>query len=93
LRYRAIFDDKVLALYARGMTVREIQRFLADLYGVEVSPDLISTVTDGSVAEITAWQTRPLDRCIRWCSSMRPWRAAMTQFAVLYQERFVVLPT
>ena len=55
------FDDKVLALYARGMTVREIQGFLADMYGVEVSPDLISTVTDGVVAEITAWQTRPLE--------------------------------
>src|SRR5437667_2530716 len=56
------FDDKVLALYARGMTVREIQGFLADMYGVEVSPDLISTVTDGIVAEVTAWQTRPLER-------------------------------
>ena len=55
------FDDKVLALYARGMTVREIQGFLAEMYGVEVSPDLISTVTDGIVAEVTAWQTRPLD--------------------------------
>jgi len=55
------FDDKVLALYARGMTVREIQGFLADMYGVEVSPDLISTVTDGIVAEVTAWQTRPLE--------------------------------
>jgi transposase-like protein len=55
------FDDNVLALYARGMTVREIQGFLADMYGVEVSPDLISTVTDGIVAEITAWQTRPLE--------------------------------
>src|SRR5262245_724440 len=42
------FDNKVLALYARGMTVREIQGFLADMYGVEVSPDLISTVTDTS---------------------------------------------
>jgi putative transposase len=55
------FDDKVLALYARGMTVREIQGFLADMYAVEVSPDLISTVTDGIVAEVTAWQTRPLE--------------------------------
>src|SRR5215813_8858352 len=55
------FDDKVLALYARGMTVREIQAFLADMYGVEVSPDLISTVTDGILAEVTAWQTRLLD--------------------------------
>src|SRR5215210_1836518 len=56
------FDDKVLALYARGMTVREIQAFLAEMYAVDVSPDLISTVTDGIVAEVTAWQSRPLER-------------------------------
>src|SRR6201988_3419213 len=55
------FDDKILALYARGMTVREIQAFLAEMYDVEVSPDLISTVTDGIVAEVTAWQSRPLE--------------------------------
>ena len=55
------FDDKILALYARGVTVREIQGFLAEMYGVEVSPDLISTVTDGIVAEVTAWQSRPLE--------------------------------
>jgi putative transposase len=55
------FDDKVLALYARGMTVREIQACLAEMSAVEVSPDLISTVTDAVVAEITAWQTRPLE--------------------------------
>ena len=51
----------MLALYARGMTVREIQGFLAEMYAVEVSPDLISTVTDGIVAEVTAWQSRPLE--------------------------------
>src|SRR3954454_5649670 len=55
------FDDKVLALYARGLPVREIQKFLAEIYAVEVSPDLISTVTDAVVSEITAWQTRPLE--------------------------------
>ena len=55
------FDDKILALYARGMTVREIQGFLAEMYEVEVSPDLISTVTDSIVAEVTAWQSRPLE--------------------------------
>jgi putative transposase len=55
------FDDKILALYARGMTVREIQAFLAERYAVEVSPDLISTVTDAVVAEVTAWQSRPLE--------------------------------
>jgi putative transposase len=56
------FDDKILALSARGMTVREIQGFLAEMYGGEVSPDLISTVTDGIVAEVSAWQSRPLER-------------------------------
>jgi transposase-like protein len=55
------FDDKILALYARGMTVREIQGFLAEIYALEVSPDLISTVTDAVVAEVTAWQSRPLE--------------------------------
>ncbi|HEY4672101.1 MAG TPA: IS256 family transposase [Gemmatimonadaceae bacterium] len=55
------FDDKILALYARGMTVREIQAFLAEMYAVEVSPDLISTVTDAVMEEVTAWQVRPLE--------------------------------
>jgi transposase-like protein len=64
------FDDKVLALYARGMTVREIQAFLAEMYGVEVSPDLISTVTDGIVAESPPGRRGRSMRCIRWCSSM-----------------------
>jgi putative transposase len=56
------FDDKILALYARGLTVREIQAFLAEMYATEVSPDLISTVTDAVVGEVTAWQARPLER-------------------------------
>src|SRR5215203_3054643 len=55
------FDDKVIALYARGLTVREIQAFLGEMYGVAVSPDLISTVTDEVVVEVTAWQARPLE--------------------------------
>src|SRR5436190_1866054 len=54
-------DDKIIALYARGMTVREIQAFLAEMYAVDVSPDLISSVTDAVVAEVTAWQARPLE--------------------------------
>jgi transposase-like protein len=64
------FDDKILALYARGMTVREIQGFLAEMYAIEVSPDLISTVTDGIVAEVTAWRAGRSSACIRSCSSM-----------------------
>ena len=53
------------------MTVREIQGFLAEQYGTEVSPEFISTVTDAVMAEVTAWQTGRWSRCIRWCSSTR----------------------
>ena len=55
------FDEKVLALYARGMTTREIQGHLKDLYAVEVSPSLISAVTDAVLEEVEAWQSRPLE--------------------------------
>ena len=55
------FDDKILSLYARGMTVREIQGHLEEMYGTEVSPSLISSVTDAVMDEIKTWQSRPLD--------------------------------
>ena len=55
------FDDKILSLYARGMTVREIQAHLEEMYGTEVSPSLISTVTDAVSEEVKVWQSRPLD--------------------------------
>jgi putative transposase len=55
------FDDKILGMYARGMSVRDIQAQLSELYGTEVSPDLISSVTDEVFAEVQAWQARPLD--------------------------------
>jgi putative transposase len=55
------FDDKILSMYSRGMTVREVQGHLDDIYAVEVSPDLISSVTDSVLKEVRAWQTRPLD--------------------------------
>jgi len=55
------FDDKIIALYARGLTVREIQAFLADMYATEVSADFISTVTDAVTTEIATWQARPLE--------------------------------
>jgi transposase-like protein len=55
------FDDKIVAMYARGMTVREIHGFLAEQYGTEVSPEFISSVTDAVMAEVTAWQSRPLE--------------------------------
>jgi len=56
------FDDKVLALYARGMTVREIQGYLREMYTVEVSADFISSVTDAVMGEVAGWQSRPLER-------------------------------
>lgn len=55
------FDDHVISMYARGMTVREIQGHLTELYGLDVSPDLISTITDEVMAEVAEWQARPLD--------------------------------
>jgi transposase-like protein len=55
------FDDKIVAMYARGMTVREVQAFLREMYNVDVSPEFISSVTDAVMAEVTAWQSRPLE--------------------------------
>jgi len=55
------FDDKILSLYARGMTVREIQSHLEEMYGTDVSPTLISSVTEAVMDEVKAWQARPLD--------------------------------
>ena len=55
------FNDRIIALYARGMTTRDIRAHLREIYGVEVSPDLISRVTDGVLEELQEWQARPLD--------------------------------
>jgi putative transposase len=55
------FNDRIIALYARGMTTRDIRAHLRELYDVEVSPDLISRVTDAVVEELAEWQSRPLD--------------------------------
>ncbi len=55
------FDDKIISMYARGMSTREIQGHLKELYGVKVSPDLISRVTEGIMQEVKEWQNRPLD--------------------------------
>jgi transposase-like protein len=55
------FDDKIIAMYARGMTMREIQGFLLESYGVNVSPEFISSVSEAVMAEVTAWQSRPLE--------------------------------
>jgi len=66
------FDEKVIALYARGLTVREIQGHLAEIYGTDVSPDLISKITDAVLEDAKAWQTRPLQAIFR-SSTSTPW--------------------
>lgn len=55
------FDDKIISMYARGMTTRDIQAHLEEIYGVEVSPTLVSQVTQAVTEEVTLWQNRPLD--------------------------------
>jgi len=55
------FDDKIISMYARGMSVRDIQGHLRELYGIEASPQLISTITDAVLEEVNRWQGRPLD--------------------------------
>lgn len=55
------FDEKIIALYARGMSTRDIQAHVGELYGIEVSPALVSAVTDSVIDEVTAWQQRPLE--------------------------------
>ena len=56
------FDDKIISMYARGLSVREIRGHLEEIYGIEVSPDLISAVTDAVLEEVAEWQNRPLDQ-------------------------------
>ena len=63
------FDEKIMPMYGRGMTVREIQGHLVELYGIEVSPDLISTVTDAILERSANGRTGRWNRSIRWSSS------------------------
>lgn len=56
------FDDKFISLYARGMSTRNIRDHLAEIYGVDVSAELVSRVTDAVVDEVRTWQSRPLER-------------------------------
>ena len=67
------FNERIIALYARGMTVRDIRADPREMYDVDVSPDLISRVTDGVLEELQEWPSRPLDagRFTRWCSPTR----------------------
>jgi Transposase, Mutator family len=63
--------DKIVAMYARGMTVREIHGLLSEQYGTEVSPEFISSVTDAVMAEVGAGRLGRWSRCTRWSSSTR----------------------
>ena len=65
------FDEKIVSMYARGMSTREIQGHLRELYGIDVSPDLVSAVTDAVLDEVTTGRTGRSSRSIRWSSSMR----------------------
>ena len=58
-----LFNDQIISLYGKGMTTRDIQIHLEELYGIEVSPELISTVTDAVLADVREWRSRPLDAC------------------------------
>ena len=60
-RHLTGFDEKIIAMYARGMTMREVQGYLLEMYGVEVSAEFISSVTDAVMDEVKSWQTRPLE--------------------------------
>jgi putative transposase len=60
------FDDKIVSMYARGMSTREIVGHLRELYGIDVSPDLISAVTDAVLEEVATWQSRPLEVACPW---------------------------
>ena len=57
------FDRKIVSMYARGMTTREIQGHIEEIYGFEASPSLISAITEAVMDEVTAWQSRPLEPC------------------------------
>jgi putative transposase len=65
------FDEKIISMYARGMSTREIQGHSCELYGIDVSPDLISAVTDAVLEEVTDWQNRPLEALYPLIFSMR----------------------
>ena len=85
------FDDKIVAMYARGMTVREIQGFLTEQYGTEVSPEFISSVTDAVDAVV---RNKAIYLALRnittdWGRAAKDRKEAMNQFAILYEDRFI----
>jgi putative transposase len=66
------FDDNIISMYARGMSVREIRGHLDEMYGIDVSPDLISAVANAVLEEVAEWQNRPLDAWLMPLFSLTP---------------------
>ncbi len=66
------FDTKIISMYARGMTTREIQGHIEEIYSFEASPSLISAITDTVMQEVTAWQNRPLEPCYPFSGKTAP---------------------
>ena len=93
------FDEKIISLYARGMTVREIQQHLSEMYGTDISPTLISNVTDAVIDEFKLWQSRPFDSIYpivyialqniseKGAMPLRGWKPALNRFTILFDER------
>ena len=71
-------DSMVISLTAKALTTGEVHAHLAETYGTDVSRETISKITDRVLEELADWQNRPLDGCIRWCSSTRSWSRSAT---------------
>ena len=86
------FDDKIISLYARGMTVREIQAHLQEMYGAEVSPSLISSVTDAvsdeALSKLFYLALRNISQ--KWTMPIRDWKAALTRFTIQFGDRISI---
>jgi len=92
-RRMAGLDEKIIGLYARGMTMREIRAFLEEQYGVEVSPELISTVTDSVMESVQEWQSRPLERVYSFVLFDALWVKMKQEGVVKNQAVYLALGT
>jgi len=81
------FDEKIIAMYARGMTVCEIREFLLEHYGTHVLPEFVSSVTDEAATKLSWLALRNITK--KWSRRAHDWKTAMNQFAILFAERFV----
>ena len=86
------FDDAILSLYSRGLSTRDIKAHLEEIYGVEISPDLISAVTEAVIEEVREWQTRPLEAVypIVYLDALRVKKFIQWQFCYLKKDCITV---